>query len=69
MQIEKAIELRRRWIAKGDPPCDHPHLDKEYDLGADTGDYVCTTCGKAGWDSDWPQREREEEKSKASDSK
>jgi len=42
MQMKKAEALRKSW---GEKPCDHPDLDKEYDLGADTGDCVCTTCG------------------------
>ena len=45
MQMDDAAELRRKWKAKGDPPCDHPHLDKEYYLGTQTMDYVCTRCG------------------------
>jgi hypothetical protein len=44
MQAKEARELRRQW---GKAPCDHPEFDKEYDLGANTGDYVCTRCGKA----------------------
>ena len=28
----------------GNKPCEHPKLEKEYYLGSDTGDYVCTTC-------------------------
>ena len=43
MQAAKARELRKEW---GDKPCDHPDVDKEYYLGAQTGDYVCTQCGK-----------------------
>ena len=46
MQAKKAARLRRLWMDKGNPPCDHPELDKEYYLGAQTGDYVCTTCGQ-----------------------
>ena len=66
MQMEKAAKLRRRWTAKGNPPCSHPRLDKEYYLGADTGDYVCTTCVKADFGSDWPQREKEGDESSGS---
>ena len=44
MQMKKAESLRRAW---GDKPCPHPNLEKEYDLGADTGDEVCTQCGSA----------------------
>ena len=46
MQAEEASQLRDIWARKGNPPCDHPELDKEYYLGAQSGDYVCTTCGK-----------------------
>jgi len=46
MQMEKAEQLRKRWESKGNPPCDHPVLDKEYIKGWDTGDRVCTTCGQ-----------------------
>jgi DNA-directed RNA polymerase subunit RPC12/RpoP len=42
MQSKKASELRTAW---GDSPCEHPAFAKEYDLGARTGDYVCTQCG------------------------
>ena len=47
MQMEKAKRLRERWGAKGNPTCDHPELDKEYYLGAQTGDYVCISCGES----------------------
>lgn len=42
MQAKKASELRAAW---GDRPCEHPAFAKEYDLGARTGDYLCTQCG------------------------
>ena len=45
MQSSKAAQLRQAWEAKGNPTCAHPHVEKEYDLGADTGDEACTTCG------------------------
>lgn len=44
MQMKEAAALRKSW---GDRPCSHPTLDKEYHLGAQTGDVVCTTCGQA----------------------
>ena len=49
MQSSKAKELRKQWKLLGDKPCNHSELVKEYDLGADTGDKVCTRCGKAIW--------------------
>lgn len=48
MQNSAARELREEWEVKGNKPCTHPHIEKEYYLGAQTGDYVCTTCGYEG---------------------
>lgn len=47
MQAAQARRLREAWKAKGNPSCVHPKVEKEYDLGGDTGDEVCTTCGAA----------------------
>jgi hypothetical protein len=43
MQWKDAEKLREIW---GDKPCEHPNYDKEYYLGADTMDKVCTQCGQ-----------------------
>jgi len=43
MQAKKANILREAW---GDKPCDHPDYDREIVLGCDSGDKVCTHCGK-----------------------
>lgn len=43
MQAKKAAAIRAAW---GGKPCDHSSLSKEYDLGKQTGDYVCGQCGK-----------------------
>lgn len=43
MQNKEAKRLRIAYAGKS---CDHPSIVKEYYLGAQTGDYVCTTCGK-----------------------
>jgi transposase-like protein len=43
MQMEKAEQIRKVW---GDKPCNHPNIEKEYYLGSQTDDYVCTQCGK-----------------------
>lgn len=45
MQMNEATKLREAWAAKGNPECAHPDISKEYHLGAQTGDKVCTTCG------------------------
>ena len=47
MQMKRAMELQRAWAAKGNPPCEHPAVEREYHLGSDTGDQVCTPCGAA----------------------
>lgn len=46
MQMNEAQELREEWKKKGNPPCKHETLEKEYCLGAQTGDEICTKCGK-----------------------
>lgn len=46
MQMDDAGFLRQEWIRKGDPPCKHPSREREYYLGAHTGDTVCTVCGR-----------------------
>ncbi len=43
MQFDKANQLRESW---GNKSCSHPNLEKEYYLGSDTSDFVCTTCGE-----------------------
>ena len=58
MQMKKAVELRRRWVADGDKPCPHERLSEEYDLGTATGDYVCVRCGLAKMGRDWPARKQ-----------
>jgi hypothetical protein len=49
--MSEAKELRRRWAEKGSPPCEHPqpHARETHDLGADTGDDCCLTCGAVWW--------------------
>lgn len=42
MKRKRAIELQQAW---GNQPCPHPAFAKEYDLGARTGNFVCTQCG------------------------
>jgi hypothetical protein len=58
MQFDKALELRRRW---GDKSCDHPEFEKEYYLGAQTGDYVCTVCGKVFPESEWKSGQQQKD--------
>lgn len=52
MQIKGVQELQREWKEKGNPPCNHPNIDKEYYLGAQTGDYYCVICGETRWGRD-----------------
>lgn len=44
MQMTDAMVLKK---SGGDKPCDHPELEKEYYLGANTGDFVCSQCGQS----------------------
>lgn len=53
INFKEALRLQREWKEKGNPPCNHEHLEKEKERGRDTGDYVCIICGKAGWGKDW----------------
>lgn len=53
VQMDKVAKLRAEWIAKGDPPCDHPRVDKEHYLGTGTGDEACLICGRS-----WPRGQR-----------
>ena len=53
MQMYQADEIREAW---GNKPCDHPTLQPEYILGGQTGDYVCTVCGKVGPGPDWNKK-------------
>lgn len=45
MQHEKAKHLRKVTPKAISDSCDHD-FEKEYYLGADTGDKVCSKCGK-----------------------
>ncbi len=44
-------EVARDWNARGRPLCEHTRTDKEYDLGAQTGDRGCLDCGETWWGS------------------
>ena len=46
MEYKYALILRRRWVEKGDLECSHPRIEPETYEGTDTGDDVCTMCGK-----------------------
>ncbi|TAL67173.1 MAG: hypothetical protein EPN88_07665 [Bacteroidetes bacterium] len=43
MEYFAAQKVMAAW---GKKPCDHPHLEKEYYVGAFLINYVCTQCGK-----------------------
>ena len=47
MQAHQGELLRKEWESKGNPHCLHPVLDKEYMRSVDTGDHICTTCGRS----------------------
>ena len=44
MQSDKANRLRQSTTDEQKKSCEHSY-EKEYFLGASTGDYVCTKCG------------------------
>ena len=47
MQMKDVPDLRARWERENQgKKCDHRRLDKEYDLGTQTGDFVCLDCGE-----------------------
>lgn len=46
MQFKDAKELRSKWQKDGNKPCSHPELEKEYYLGSQGFDYICTICGE-----------------------
>lgn len=43
MEYYSAQKAKETW---GNKLCDHPHLEKEYYVGAFLINYVCTQCGK-----------------------
>lgn len=43
MEYSVAQKVKEAWGAK---PCNHPHLEKEYYVGAFLVNWVCTQCGK-----------------------
>ena len=43
MEMNEAYRRQRLW---GDRTCEHPSAEREYYLGAHTGDYVCPVCGR-----------------------
>ena len=58
MQQKDAIKLKDD---RGDEPCSHPSLEKEYELGTATGDYVCTSCGESRAGSAWNKKHDEKQ--------
>lgn len=45
VQMSETSAAMRAWEEEGRPLCKHPHMEREYAVGAHTGDDVCTTCG------------------------
>ena len=52
MQFEEANNLNKSTTQHEKESCEHSY-EKEYYLSASTGDYVCTKCGDALWESDY----------------
>jgi len=59
MQTREAAERREEW---GEKPCNHDHVEREYYLGAHTGDYVCTTCGRDFTSMEEVERDRKRQR-------
>lgn len=53
IQMDEVKKLQEAWELRGNPPCDHPELRKEYGLGYATGDYACSTCGECNFGRGW----------------
>ena len=49
MQFEKSDSLKNATTKEQKESCDHS-FEKEYYLGAQTGDYICTKCGYVLWE-------------------
>ena len=45
MQFDEGNRIRERWIAAGRPECDPHQLEREYLMGANSGDKRCRNCG------------------------
>jgi hypothetical protein len=58
MQMEEVLQLQEAWKKKGNPPCKHAVVDREYYLGSHTGDSVCTTCGSYVDDEEKPRKRK-----------
>lgn len=60
VQMTEVAKIRARWKRDGEPYCEHERTDKEYSLGADTGDWACLDCGLT-----WPRNQETPEPSGA----
>jgi hypothetical protein len=45
MKYDEALRLRKKWMEKGNPLCDHSKIEQRF-LGPYAGDYACTICGE-----------------------
>lgn len=57
VQFAEANKIEQRWEANGRPYCEHPQVDKEYDLGMDSGDRRCLSCGDTFTYAEWKKGE------------
>lgn len=60
IQNKEARKISESWQGG---KCEHTTVEKEYYLGAATGDYICVKCGAAGSSRDWPERGRQKDQS------
>jgi hypothetical protein len=59
--MDKVAEIRRAWELAGKPACKHERGEKEYELGAQTGDIACLDCGQTWWQTKWALMQQESE--------
>lgn len=49
VQASQLAEIHPAWVDRGSPLCRQERAEKEYDLGAQTGDRGCLDCGATWW--------------------
>lgn len=54
VQASRLKEIHQAWVDRGSPLCRHEGSEKEYDLGAQTGDLGCLVCGETWWSGEKP---------------
>jgi len=50
VQADELVAIRRAWVDRGSPKCEHRRTAREYMFGMHTGDLACLDCGATWWD-------------------